>query len=344
MYPQSTTHLVTGGCGFVGRHLTRRLLDAGADIHVVDTFVSGSPPETWAPNPIGTTANSADDQSSTRYEYENGSLTVFECDVREFFERADGEASYDYVWHLAAIIGGRSTIEGEPLKVATDLSIDSQFFNWAIDHRPGRILYASSSAAYPTHLQNGSDPVKLREDHVRFEPKIGSPDMTYGWSKLTGEYLARTAASEYGLSVAVIRPFSGYGEDQSFDYPIPSIARRAHHQEDPLIIWGSGRQVRDFIYIDDCIDAMLRAVDQISDGSAVNVGTGTPTDFIEVAETFADLAGYDPSIETLPEKPEGPRFRCAETTRMKNELNWEPAVSIRDGFEAVLNGVAQRIE
>lgn len=332
-------NLVTGGCGFVGRNLVRRLLSEGEDVYIVDNLVSGDLPSKWLPNhaePIHTEADRS-------FEVEGSQLHFYRDDVRSFLPR-NRELDFGDIYHLAAVIGGRTTIEGEPLKVASDLSIDADFFNCLVDAEPERVLYASSSAAYPTHLQNGDETVKLKEDHISFEDEVGSPDMTYGWSKRTGEYLSRMAARENGLSVAVVRPFSGYGGEQSFNYPVPAIARRVVREKDPLTVWGTGKQVRDFIHIEDCIEGMMRAIHKISDGSAVNLGTGRPTNFIELATLFADLKGYEPEIKNLPDKPEGVEYRCADTSKMKQELNWEPEISLRDGMERVLSAIEKRVE
>jgi nucleoside-diphosphate-sugar epimerase len=247
------------------------------------------------------------------------------------------------VIHLAAVVGGRMKIDGDPLSVATDLAIDAEFFNWAISARPERILYASSSAAYPVQLQTADDNIALREDMIDFASgNLGAPDMTYGWSKLTGEYLSRIAAERYGLSVACVRPFSGYGEDQDESYPIPAIAARAARHEDPLTVWGSGQQGRDFVHIDDCVDVMLLALEMIHDGNAINIGSGRLTTFLEVARLFADLAGYQPVITPLIDKPVGVQARYADTTRQQELLNWSPGISMTEGFTRVLQAAEQR--
>jgi nucleoside-diphosphate-sugar epimerase len=239
------------------------------------------------------------------------------------------------VFHLAAVVGGRTKIERDPIAVAQDLAIDAAFFSWAVRTKPQRLLYASSSAAYPIKLQTFGSLVPLREDFISFEDAVGLPDMTYGWAKLTGEYLARIAARTYGLHVACVRPFSGYGEDQDASYPVPAIARRAARHEDPLHVWGSGNQSRDFVYIDDCIEAMLRAIEQISDGSGVNIGTGTPTTFRQIAEILSRIAGYSPHIQPLEDRPAGVSIRCADPTLARTLLGWEPKVALEEGLERV---------
>ena len=115
-----------------------------------------------------------------------------------------------------------------------------------------------------------TDAIALSESDIDFK-KMGQPDMTYGWTKLTGEYLASIAASHYGVSVTCIRPFSGYGEDQDLSYPVPAIARRAALLENPFEVWGSGKQGRDFVHIEDVMDCTLLAMDHITDGRAINI-------------------------------------------------------------------------
>ena len=167
--------------------------------------------------------------------------------------------------------------------------------------------------------------------------------MTYGWSKLTGEYLAQIAAQDYGLNVACVRPFSGYGEGQETTYPVPAIAARAAAHEDPLIVWGTGRQGRDFVHIDDCIDAILLAMDKISDGSAVNIASGKLTTFLEVAALFAQLAGYQPEIKPLVDKPMGVHSRYADISLMRDRYGWTPNISLEEGFRRVLAEASRRL-
>jgi nucleoside-diphosphate-sugar epimerase len=307
-----TTALVTGGAGFVGRHLVKRLLTLGHEVWVVDNLFAGKHPSEWiVPDKI----------------------TFIKRDVRDFFNWTGGP-HFDYVFHLAAVVGGRVNIEKEPIAVARDIAIDSDFFNWVVEVRPGKTLYASSSAAYPIDLQREGTAVCLKEDYIQFGGRLGQPDMTYGFAKLTGEYLATLAAKRYGVSIACVRPFSGYGEDQDETYPVPAIARRAANREDPLHIWGSGTQGRDFVYIEDCIDMMLIAIEKISDGSAVNIGSGKLTTFFEVAEIFAKIAGYSPKIETLKDKPMGVHSRFADISRARS-MGWKPRISIEEGFGKV---------
>jgi nucleoside-diphosphate-sugar epimerase len=250
-------------------------------------------------------------------------------DCRDFFKADD--TRFDLVVHLAAIVGGRQTIDGQPLKVATDLAIDSDMFQWALRTRPARIVYYSSSAAYPVSLQDGEDTWCMAESDINFE-RLGRPDMTYGWAKLTGEILAQHAETE-GLRVHVFRPFSGYGEDQDASYPFGAFRDRARAKADPFEVWGTGEQVRDFIHIDDVVASTLAAVDQDVPGP-VNLCTGRATSFLELADLFTKEAGYRPQITPLSDKPVGVQYRVGDPTRMLSF--YQPRVSLEDGIRRAM--------
>lgn len=320
--------LIPGGCGFVGRNLTKRLIETTSDtIVIVDDLTKGRTPSQWL---------SIDENGSI----EQGRVVFYEQDIRDFLKdiaRSGHELSdvkFKDVFHLAAIVGGRSVIDSDPLKIALNLSIDAEFFHWASKHKPERILYPSSSAAYPISIQTKEHNKALIEADIDLNT-IGLPDMTYGWSKVTGEMLAKLAHSHYGLSVACIRPFSGYGEDQEVDYPIPAIAARIARKEDPVEVWGTGEQGRDFVHIDDVIDVMLLALDGIKDGTAINIGSGKLTSFNEIIKTYAEIAGYDPSIKQLLDKPVGTFSRYCDMSYVKDNLNWSPKISLKEGLERV---------
>jgi UDP-glucose 4-epimerase len=334
--------LITGGCGFVGRNMTRRLLKEGYSLWIVDDCSIGLHCDKWLPE-----SGARREVGAGVIEYGGGKVVFVHGDARDFFSgRADlaglVEPEFGDVFHLAAIIGGRAVIDGNPMAVAIDLALDALCFNWAVNKRPERLLYASSSAAYPVDLQGRDGAVALKESDIQFGGRLGQPDMTYGWSKLTGEYLARIAHQHYGLHAACVRPFSGYGEEQDLSYPVPSIALRAAKRENPLTVWGSGLQGRDFVHIDDCIEAALRVLDRVRDGGAVNIGSGKLMNFREVAALFARLEGYEAQIKPLEDKPVGVHSRYADIGHMQATLGWQPQISVEEGFGRVLRAAHDR--
>lgn len=286
--------LLTGSAGFVGRHFDQLLTGAGHDVVRIDIADPVRPVE-----------------------------------ARDFFRRS--RQVFDLVIHLAAVVGGRETIEGEPLSVAVDLAIDADMFAWALRTKPGHVVYFSSSAAYPVALQRRGLTVPLEEDDIDLDA-VASPDLTYGWSKLTGEYLAQYVRAE-GVPVTVFRPFSGYGTDQNLAYPFPAFIDRAARGLDPFEIWGDGTQVRDFIHIDDITQAVMAAVRNGIEGP-INLGTGIGTSFNQLAEMVTRAAGYSPEIKHLEAKPTGVHHRVAEPARMLSF--YRPRIWLGEGIEHAL--------
>ncbi|HEY4954147.1 MAG TPA: NAD-dependent epimerase/dehydratase family protein [Gemmatimonadaceae bacterium] len=313
--------LVTGGCGFVGRHFVRWLLNHDYAVTVVDDLSTGLAPHAW-PRHLRVT-----DEQRKRFTFHHG-------DFRDYAKEAI--ADFDLIVHLAAVVGGRLMIEGDPLQVATDLAIDATFFNWVVKRKPlpRKVLFFSSSAVYPISDQTLSHNHPLTEDLVRYDlDTFGMPDMTYGWSKLTGELLAKFAAQTYDLDVVIYRPFSGYGEDQDFTYPFPSVIRRVANKETPIIVWGSGKQLRDFIYIEDVLDAVFASESQLKPGEALNLGSGVGTSFVQLAEVAGKVIGHKAEVVNDSSKPEGVFARVADCKEMFKY--YRPTTSLERGIEIV---------
>jgi nucleoside-diphosphate-sugar epimerase len=315
--------LVTGGAGFVGRHFVARLLQRGDEVHCVDNvapYTGGIMPEQW---PLFSPL------SFKKFHF-------YHEDCRAFFSRIK-DNDFDYSFHLAAMVGGRLMIENNPLAVADDLSIDSHYWQWAAETRPGKTICFSSSAAYPIKFQRKDDYIPLREDMIQFDSDIGMPDMSYGWAKLTHEYLAKLAFEKNGLKSVVYRPFSGYGEDQDNSYPFPAISRRVIQNAGAaeLKVWGSGLQMRDFIHIEDCVTAVLHTMDRIDNADALNLGTGIFTSFIDYARLAAEIVGYNPTVTGTSDKPEGVFARGADTTKL-HQHGFKHTVSFEEGIRRMI--------
>ena len=305
--------LVTGGAGFVGRAIVKRLINEGLDVTVVDPLVKASGamhPSIWA-----------QDFPPEKFQF-------VELDCRKFFY-SESAKNWDSIFHLAAIVGGRISIEDSPLHVATDLSIDAEMWNWATQNVKMNVVYFSSSAAYPISLQSIESHRALLESDISFSSnEIGMADLSYGWSKLTGEYLAHLASERYGIQTTIYRPFSGYGIDQDLAYPFPAILKRAreHVLGDPFHVWGSGRQVRDFIHVDDCVEIVFKTFKHNFQTLTLNLGTGVGTNFIELAHAALSALGKpDEVVLGTDNKPEGVFSRVSDSS-FQNLLmkTWRP--------------------
>jgi nucleoside-diphosphate-sugar epimerase len=327
--------LLTGGLGFIGRAFAKRLLDDGHVVTIVDNMYSGQELYDWMFKPNG--------WDPTTRSVPNLQLMIGDC--RSFFASSGNIWSanrFDLIIHCAAIVGGRIKIEDDPLEVAIDLAIDAEFFRWVVDKKPySKVVYFSSSAVYPLELQTREKHVALAEAYVNMQStRWSKPDQSYGFVKLAGEFLAKIAHEKYGLDVAIYRPFGGYGEDQSLHYPFPSIIKRVVNGEDPIFIWGSGDQERDFVHVDDVVECVLTTYEKLS-GKVLNIGTGLPTSFFNLANEAAILAGKFASVRNDPLKPEGVFSRVADTFEM-NKL-YTPKISLAEGIKRALDRAKPKV-
>ena len=297
--------LITGGNGFVGIHFAKKLFNNNIQLDIVDI-------------------------TKQRHKY---CSKYFKKDCRDFFKK--NKPNYDLIIHLAAVVGGRVNLEKNQIAVATDLSIDSDFFNWVKDApKDTSIIYFSSSAAYPIELQKAE--YTLKENDIDLQ-NIKNPDMTYGWVKLTGEMLALQLHQEYKKNITVFRPFSGYGILQDDTYPFPSILERIFKKNNPVDVWGNGLQVRDFININDVIEGSLYLSDKIINGKPINLSTGVATSFKDlIYKAYSIVWNEIPQLKINKEKPTGPSFRCG-SIELQKQYGFNYLYSLEDGIIEYIN-------
>jgi nucleoside-diphosphate-sugar epimerase len=348
--------LISGGCGFVGRNLCYALMkeSPAPEITIIDDLSTGRSPETWELQPARLSHDPGwarqyvlPDQPGQPFTFIHGNFIAVLAGELGLAKRTSMPELpvFDEVYHLASIVGGRQMIEGQPLLVGIDLAIDSLFFLWAsVSAKARRILYASSSAAYPVTLQQDQTFRFLTEDMIDFANGVLAPDLTYGWSKLTGEYLARLGVEKNGLRVGIVRPFSGYGEDQDPTYPVPAIALRVAARHNPVQVWGSGLQGRDFVHIDDCIEGLILTCRTIEDASAVNLGSGVLTSFLDLARLMVSLEGYDAVVTGKDNRPVGVANRVSGSKRAESVIGWRPKIGLEDGMGRVVRHAGWRLK
>lgn len=310
--------LVTGGAGFIGRHMCTELENRGYDVVSVDllpTQVSMMP---------------------------NGRTRVhIVSDMRDFIATHGNNSfiKYDLVVHCAYHVGGRATIDGLNTNFIRNVQLDAALFDWATRTRQKRVLYFSSSAVYPVSLQTPTPGLerqtiqRLREvDQTPMDDRSAECDAYYGWAKYVGEMQAQVAR-ENGVPVTVVRPFSGYGSDQSTDYPFPSFIQRAVYGEDKFEIWGSAEQTRDWIHVDDVVKGALTVV---HDGTTnpINLCTGVTTSMRDLASRCMLAAGNPMEIVVDETKPMGVMHRVGDPT-LFFEM-YKPEVSIQRGIERAI--------
>ncbi|KKK48767.1 hypothetical protein LCGC14_3141810, partial [marine sediment metagenome] len=178
---------------------------------------------------------------------------------------------------------------------------------------------------------------------------IDSPEDPYAWVKRTGEEFCKALRKNKDLNVLTLRPFSGYGVDQTDQYPFRAILSRALNEENPLTVWGTGSQVRDFIHVDDLADAFIWLINEgIYSSRPIEIGTGVGTNMLDLAKMIANAVGYSPEIKPMVEKAQASWKRVAgcnpEATDIR-QLGWKCQTSLYEGVQtAVRTAVNERVD
>jgi UDP-glucose 4-epimerase len=300
--------LVTGAAGFIGSHLTARLLESGADVTGVDCFTD------YYPRAMKE-ANLAVNRAHAGFRFVEAPL-----------QEADLDALLDgvtHVFHLAAQAGVRRSW-GREFRIYTSHNIDAtQRLLEACVGRPiERLVYASSSSVYGDEAS-----IPMREDQL---PRPVSP---YGVSKLAAEQLCHLYAVNHGVPATSLRYFTVYGPRQRPDMAFRRFLTAAING-DPLTVYGDGLQTRDFTFVADAVSATVAAARHGVPGRAYNIGGGSRVSVRDVLAIVERLAGRPLDLRREPAQKGDMRDTYADTTLARTDLGFTPSVTLADGLEA----------
>jgi UDP-glucose 4-epimerase len=163
------------------------------------------------------------------------------------------------------------------------------------------------------------------------------PDGMYGLAKLAGELGLRAIHAEHGMAAAICRYFTAYGPRCGESHAIMAMIARAFAGADPFDIWGTGEQIRTWIYVDDLVAMTLLAAERIDDGEAVNIATDDRHTVREAAELVLRITGHQASIRPRVEMPTGPLYRMASTERARALLGYTPRVTLAEGVRRTVD-------
>ena len=311
--------LVTGGASFIGSHLVDRLIGEGAAVRVADDMSSGSLDN------IGAHLDQ---------------LELLEGDLRDREFAREAVRDCKVVFHLAAAHGGRGFIDSHPADCASNLVLDGIVFDEAWRAGVERVCFASSACVYPVQRQAASatgDTVLLREEWADpFLPGGAASDGEYGWAKLMGEMALSAYWKQHGLKSVSCRLFTAYGERENETHAVVALIAKAFIKQDPFEIWGDGQQDRNFTYVGDIVEGMLRAAERVTDASAVNIGTSEHIRLVELAKLIFAETGFFPDIRYELSKPVGVYSRAADLERTRSLLDWEPNTSLTEGLRRTI--------
>lgn len=303
--------LVTGGAGFIGSHVVELLVARGARVTV----------------PVRTTT-------------EVKNLAVVQNRIRIVEADLADRAAIDAVMQGQEIVfdlcmskrGGIAQSAQHHASMFRDNM--APFLNVIESARRGgveRMLVMSSACVYP---RESAIPIPESEG-FKDAPEAGNEG--YGWAKRMQEYAAISYAQEYGMHVAIMRGFNAYGPRDKFFSEhvqvIPAIMRRIARGEDPLVVWGSGKQTRSFIYVTDMARAILDACEKYAVADPVNVGGVEEVSIGDLARLLIALTGGHTKLIFDTSKPEGHPRRLPDVQKAQRAFGFRPAVSLREGLQ-----------
>ncbi len=303
--------LVTGGAGFIGSHVVRRLLAAGHRVRVLDNF-DPFYAESIKRRNVELAANAAGD----------GAFELVEGDLldRDACERAT--AAVDGVVHLAALAGVRPSI-AEPERYMRVNVAGTQTLLDSIRERPEvRVVFASSSSVY-----GGNEKVPFAE-----ADPVDRPISPYAASKKAGEVLCYTFHHLYGHAMTCLRFFTVYGPGQRPEMAVHLFSRRIVEGEE-ILMFGDGSSSRDYTYVDDIVDGVVAALERADGYHIYNLGGSQTTTLAELIQGIERVFDRKANIKRMPMQPGDVDRTWADVSCAARDLDYAPKVPVAEGLE-----------
>jgi UDP-N-acetylglucosamine/UDP-N-acetyl-alpha-D-glucosaminouronate 4-epimerase len=322
------TYLVTGGAGFIGSHLAEALLKRGRKVRVVDNLSTGSR------------------QNVEHLKTLDGDLDLIEADLNDADAARRACAGIEIAFHLAALPSVARSVEFPITSNAANVTGTVELLCAARAAGVRRIVYAASSSAYGDPSPGGPSRERVLVKRETMPPRPLSP---YAVSKLAGEYYTQVFHDVYGVETVCLRYFNIFGPRQNpfsaYGAAIPKFITAMLRGERP-IVFGDGRQSRDFTYVDNAVRANLLAASapkkQVS-GEVFNVACGHNTTLLDVIELVNQLLGTTIAPKFAPPRPGDVRHSKADISKAKRLLGYRVIVPLAKGLERTLAWLRSRL-
>jgi UDP-glucuronate 4-epimerase len=300
--------LVTGGAGFIGSALARRLCDEGNEVVVIDNFNEYYDPEL----------------KRARQKDLLSGAEVIEGDITDavFIEQLFKKHQFDVVCHLAAQAGVRYSVENPSVYVQANVLGTQMLLETMQKHGVKQMVYASTSSAYG---MSATSPFKETE-------KADKPVSVYAATKRSGELLAHSYHQQYGMDVTCLRFFTVYGPWSRPDMAMIGFAQKMTAGE-AIDIFNEGDMRRDFTYIDDIVDGFVRAVHKPLGYEVLNLGNGKPVELMSFVELMEKELGIEAKKNMMPMQQGDVYETYADTTKAKELLGFESKVDFPEGVK-----------
>ena len=310
--------LVTGGAGMIGSSLVAALAKQGAAVTVADNLWRGK-------------LENLHREGRPVIDLDKQFLKLDLMDYDNCLKAVEGQ---EMIYHLADVVAGINYVFGNQFSLFhSNVLMNTNVLHAAIASKAPKLVYVGSACSFPLEKQNRIGAPLLKES----DTYPAHPESSYGWSKLMGEYECELADEEGLIDVGVLRLHNVYGPfcemSPERSQVIPALIRKAiRHGEEEFVVWGSGKQRRAFVYVDDVIDALLAVAEKGMGAGCIQIGPDTSTSIREIAEKVVEISAKDISIRYDTDKREGDVDRAADYTKARETIGWSPKVDIDEGL------------
>ncbi len=312
-------YYVAGAGGFIGGHLVNRLINNGHNVVAVDVKKK----EEW-------------------FQINDSSKNFFECDLKVLKNCQDTVENIDVIINLACNMGGIGFITSYKAECMLSVLINTNLLMQAKEKKVKKYFYSSSACIYPTNIQSDQKSVALKEETAY---PANSED-GYGWEKLFSERMCKHFYEDFNLEVRVARFHNCYGPYGSWyggREKAPAALTRKFveakiKEKNEIEIWGNGEQVRSFMYVDDCLDGVLKLIDS-NFRDPINIGSSEDVTINEMADILEKISGVKPKRNYKLDAPRGVFNRNSDNTLIKKALKWEPSIKLADGLKTTFDWI-----
>lgn len=316
--------LLTGGAGMIGSNLISSLIKLNYEVFVVDNLWRGKIENI---------------QSVKKFNIKN----FKKLDLTEYNACLDATNNIDIVLHFADVVAGINYVfKNEFSLYQENILINTNILKASIKNKVKKFMYLGTACSYPEEIQGKLMKTGLRERDVF----PANPESSYGWSKLMGEYEILLASKYNLIESCILRLHNVYGYpcelDENKSQVIPALCKKTI-QNDELNVWGSGKQKRAFLYIDDVINGILKALDKGFNKGVIQLGPESSISIEEIAKKIITFKDKKVKIIFDKTKAEGDFDRFADISLAKKILNWEPTTTIDEGLFKTYNWIQNKI-
>lgn len=312
--------LVTGAGGFIGHHLVQRLKADGAWVRGVDI---------------------------KHPEYEPTAADEFEIlDLRELSNCIKATRGVDQAYNLAADMGGIGYITSNLADISrNNILINVHMLEAARQNRVERFLFSSSACVYAGYKQTSADVTPLKEE----DAYPADPEAGYGWEKLYAEEMCKYYRKDHHLKTRIVRFHNVYGPLGTYEggkeKAPAAISRKVALTPDgnDIEIWGDGKQTRSFMYIDDCVEGLIRIMPS-EYSEPLNLGNDRLVTIDELLDLICGIAGKKLNKIHDLTKPQGVRGRNSDNRRLKEVLGWQPSIPLEVGLATTYKWIAAQLQ